>query len=180
MTITRRSIILGALAALALAACSKTGGSDALSKYPGTDDGAKQLVTDLRTSTDAAGMTKALRPTSADYKAVFTDELAAKAESGYSKLWSDPKIAISADPENTEIIINKATTDDIKAWTNDVKMSFPGGYQKVGPFFNPGLTVYQWKYIKPSETSGMSFDGLIYVNNHWAWFPKPYRIAKGE
>jgi hypothetical protein len=25
----------------------------------------------------------------------------------------------------------------------------------------------------------MAYDGLIYVNGHWAWFPKPWRI-KGE
>ena len=78
MTTTRRTILVGALAALALTACSKK--SSSLSKYPGTEDGAKQMLTDIRTSPDAAGMTKALRPTSADYKAVFTDDFAAKAE----------------------------------------------------------------------------------------------------
>ena len=43
----------------------------------------------------------------------------------------------------------------------------------------PGLTVYRWKYTKPGEPLGMAYDGLIYVNGHWAWFPKPWRI-KGE
>jgi len=178
---TRRTILLAALAAFALVACSKKGGgSQALSKYPGTADGAKQLVTDIRTSQDAAGMTKALQPTSADYKAVFTDDFAAKAEKGYEQLWSDPKSVITADPANTELLISKATTDDIKAWTHDVEMDFPGGYQKVGQYLKPGLTVYRWKYVKPGETLGMAYDGLIFVNNHWAWFPKPWRIAKGE
>jgi hypothetical protein len=181
MNTTRRTILTGALAALALTACSKkNGGSAALSKYPGTEDGAKQMLTDLRTSSDAAGMTKALRPTSADYKAVFTDDFAAKAEKGYEALWSDPKSVIGADPANTELKLSKATTDDIKAWTHDVEMDFPGGYQKVGEYFKPGLTVYRWKYVKPGETLGMAYDGLIFVNNHWAWFPKPWRVAKGE
>ena len=180
MTTTRRSILVGALAALALTACSKKGGSQAMSKYPGTEDGAKQMLTDIRTSPDAAGMTKALRPTSADYKAVFTDDFAPKAEKSYAELWNDPKAVIGADPANTELKLSKATTDDIKAWTHDVEMDFPGGYQRVGQYFKPGLTVYRWKYVKPGETLGMAYDGLIYVNNHWAWFPKPYRIAKGE
>jgi len=36
--------------------------------------------------------------------------------------------------------------------------------------------VYRWKYVKPGEQLGTSFDGLIYVNSHWAWFPKPWRV----
>jgi len=175
---TRRFILL-ALAGIALAACHKKG-SDATSKYPGTEDGAKQMLTDLRTSSDAAGMTKALQPTSADYKAVFTDDFAAKAEKGYAELWNDPKTVITADAANTELKLSKATTDDIKAWTPAVEADFPGGYQKVKDDFKPGLTVYRWKYTKPGETLGMAYDGLIYVNNHWAWFPKPWRLARGE
>ena len=179
---TRRTILLAALAAIALTACSKKGGgSEALSKYPGTEDGAKQLVTDIAASSDAAGMTKALKPTSADYKAVFTDDFASKAEKGYEELWNDPKAVITrGDAGNTELKLSKATTDDIKAWTHDVEMDFPGGYQKVGQYFKPGLTVYRWKYVKPGETLGMAYDGLIYVNSHWAWFPKPWHIARGE
>ena len=45
---------------------------------------------------------------------------------------------------------------------------FPGGYKRVADKFKPGLTVYRWKYVKPGEKLGMSFDGLVYVNNHWA------------
>lgn len=173
-----RRLFLVSVFVLAVAACGKKGGgSAALSKYPGTEDGAKQMLTDLRTSSDAAGMTKALKPTSADYKAVFTDDFAAKAEKGYEELWNDPKSVIGADPANTELKLFKATTDDIKAWTHDVEMDFPGGYQKVKDDFKPGLTVYRWKYTKPGETLGMAYDGLIYVNGHWAWFPKPWRIA---
>jgi len=176
----RRLFLVGVFVVAAAACGKKSGGSAAVSKYPGTDDGAKQMLTDLRTSNDAAGMTKALKPTSADYKAVFTDDFAAKAEKGYEELWNDPKSVIGADPANTELKLFKATTDDIKAWTHDVEMDFPGGYEKVKDSFKPGLTVYRWKYVKPGETLGMAYDGLIYVNNHWAWFPKPWRIARAD
>ncbi|TMQ06352.1 MAG: hypothetical protein E6J91_38110 [Deltaproteobacteria bacterium] len=30
------------------------------------------------------------------------------------------------------------------------------------------------------EQLGMAYDGLIYVNNHWAWFPKPWRALGGS
>lgn len=180
----RRSptLLLSALAlvVLSLAACGKKdgAGSAALSKYPGTDDGAKQLLTDIRTG-DAAAMTKGLRPTSADYKAVFADDVAAKAESGYEKLWSDPKTVIGAKPENTELLLVKATTEDLQKGTGEAS-EFPGGYKRIAEKLKPGLTLYRWKYTKPGEKLGMAYDGLVYVNGHWAWFPKPWRAIGSD
>lgn len=176
---TRRSVLVCAVLVLAAAACSKKegGGGGDTSKYPGTEEGAKKMLTDIRTG-DAAAMTKALKPTSADYKAVFVDAAAAKAESGYEKLWSDPKAVIGADKENTELLLSKATTEELQQGTGDAS-SFPGGYKRVADKFKPGLTVYRWKYVKPGEKLGMAFDGLVYVNGHWAWFPKPWRAVGG-
>ena len=177
-----RRTVLGLVAlALAGAACKKEGGSNAAaSKYPGTDDGAKQLLTDVRTSSDAHKMTQELKPTSADYKAVFAGEAAAKAEAGYAQLWTDPKAVILAPPGNTELLFSKATTEDLQKWTPQAEADFPGGYKRIAAKFQPGFTVYRWKYAKPGEKSGMAYDGLIFVNNHWAWFPKPWRVLGGE
>jgi hypothetical protein len=149
--------------------------SELLSKYPGTDKGAKQLLTDLRLASDAVAMTRALKPTSADYKAVFGDS-ASQAEAHYEKGWNDPEIKIGAKPENTELLFWKATSEELQSWVGDAATSFPGGYKEVASKYQPGLTVYRWKYAKPGETLGMAYDGLIYVNNHWAWFPKPWRM----
>jgi hypothetical protein len=172
----RRIVLVIVSLALALVACKKGGGGGEASKYPGTDEGAKQMLNDIRTSTDAKGMTLALKPTSADYKTVFVADAAAKAEAGYEKLWSDPKVVIAASPANTELLFSKATTEDLKKWTSEAEAEFPGGYKKVAEKFQPGLTVIRWKYAKPGEKLGMAYDGLIYVNGHWAWFPKPWRV----
>lgn len=172
-TITVRIVSVLFLGLLA-AGCSK-GASAALSKYAGTDDGARQLITDLRTADDAAALTQALKPTSADYAALFDGDAAAKAEDGYAPLWADAKTVIGADPANTEVLIMKATTDDLKAWTPQANADFPGGYERAAKTFKSGLTVYRWKYVKPGATMGMAFDGLVFVNGHWAWFPKPWR-----
>ena len=178
---TRRCLFVFVALSFAVMACKKGGGGGAeLSKYAGTEEGAKQLLTDIRVSNDAKAMTLALKPSSADYKAVFVDDTAAKAEAGYDKLWSDPKAVISAAPENTELTLSKVTTDDLQKWTPQAEADFPGGYKRVADKFKPGLTVYRWKYVKPGEKLGMSFDGLVYVNNHWAWFPKPWRVLSGN
>jgi len=175
---TRRSVFAFVVLALFVVACKKEGGGGATSKYPGTEEGAKKLLTDIR-SGDAAAMTKALKPTSDDYKAVFVEGAAAKAESAYEKLWSDPKAVIGADPANTELLLWKATTDELQKGAGDAS-NFPGGYKKVADKFKPGLTVYRWKYVKPGKDTGMAFDGLVHVNGHWAWFPKPWRAVGGD
>jgi hypothetical protein len=172
---TSRSVFLFVTLMLA-AACNKSGGAD-VSKYPGTEDGAKQLVTDIRTSSEARAMTLALKPTAADCKAVFVDDaVAAKAEAAYDKMMTDARAVIAASADNTELTLSKATTDDLQKWTAPVQADFPGGYKRVADKYKPGLTVYRWKYVKPGEQIGTAYDGLIYVNNHWAWFPRPWRV----
>lgn len=181
----RRPVILMVLLLLSFAACKKEGGAgapggaSATSKYPGTEDGARQLLTDIR-SGDAKAMTQALRPASADFKAVFADDVVAQVEAAYDKLWSDPNAVIGADPANTELKLWKATTEELQAWGGEAAANFPGGYQRAAAKLKPGLVVYRWKYVKPGESAGMAFDGLIHVNGHWTWYPKPWRVLGGE
>lgn len=147
------------------------------SHYPGTEDGAKQLLNELLTAADPRALTRTLRPGTADYKAVFIDSVAERAETGYSNMWNGGKAAITAKDGQTELLLIKATTDQLIAWPPEVDAEFPGGYKRVAHRFKPGLTVYRWKFVKPGETSGMAYDGLIYLGDHWAWFPKPWRVV---
>ncbi|HRC55726.1 MAG TPA: hypothetical protein PKU97_07375 [Kofleriaceae bacterium] len=181
----RRTVVAMMLLIFAVAACKKEGGAagapgaSSLSKYPGTEEGAKQLLPEIRGS-DAKAMTLALRPTSADYKAVFTDDVAGKLEEAYAKLWSDPNAVIGADPANTELALWKATSEELQQWTGEASANFPGGYKRVAAKLKPGLVVYRWKYVKPGETAGMAYDGLIHVNGRWSWYPKPWRMMGGD
>lgn len=161
--------------ALLSVAC-KGGGA---ASYPGTEEGARAFLTDIRKpGADAKAMTASLKPQGADYAAVFEGELARKAEAEYAKLWSDPSAVIGAKAENSELKLWKATSDEIKAGSGNAR-EFPGGYQKISAQLKPGVTWYRWKYTKPGEDLGMAFDGLTYINGHWAWFPKPWRVAEG-
>jgi hypothetical protein len=36
----------------------------------------------------------------------------------------------------------------------------------------------RWKFVKPGETIGMAYDGLVFVNGHWAWFPKAWHALR--
>ncbi len=163
----------------AAGAAAASGG--VLAAYPGTDEGARQLLTDIRKDpTTAKAMTLALKPTSADYRAVYTDAFAATLEREQAALWSSDKAVIGADPANSELELTKATSEEIKAWSPEVRAEFPGGYQRLGSLLKPGVTIYRWKYLKPGETLGMAFDGLAHVNGHWVFIPKPFRHAPAE
>jgi hypothetical protein len=142
--------------------------------YPGTDAGIRSLLRDIRAD-DANDVIRSLKPTAADYRSLFEEGFAARAEKMYdAKLWSTAIPSLPAEPGQTEVSISKATTDDIRAWRGTA-MELPGGYQEIRAHVKPGLTIYAWEYREPGSTSGMSYNGLSYVNGHWVWVPEPWR-----
>ena len=151
----------------------------ALTDFPATEAGAKALLTKmLEADTDRAAMTRALRPTDADYDAIFVAEAAAKAKKAYAKLWDSPDAVLKPEAGQTEVLLWGATSADIKAWQGNAADQFPGGWKGVGASLKEGLTFYRFKFVKPGETLGMAFDGLVHVNGHWVWVPKPYRAIR--
>lgn len=146
--------------------------------FPGTMDGAKALLQAfLKPGADHAGMSKALRPTAADYKALYNDAFAAKLEAQYSPAWDANALVLKPKDGQTDLLLFSATTDDFKAG-NEKAGKFPDGYKKVTGELKPGQTLYRFKFVKPGETAGMAFDGLAHVNGHWVIVPKPWRAMR--
>lgn len=164
------------------------GSKNDASSIPGTAEGAKQLAQMfLDAKADKITLTKNLKPNLNDCKALFNDaDIAAKAYQMYDEAFKEletQKTPIGPkSSDQTETLITGATSEELKkdTWTGAVYDHFPGGYHKVAPYLNPGLTIYQIKFVKPGESSGMRFDGFVYVNNHWVIFPKMWRIIKDE
>ncbi len=147
-------------------------------EFSGDEAGARKLLTRfLDPTADRKALTAALQPDPADYTTVFTPDLAPKLEAAAAKIWSSGE-AVSGKPGQTEVLLSSATTDDFKAW-NDKADNFPGGYKKIVDKLQPGVVLYRWKFVEPGKKIGMAFDGLAFVNGHWAWFPKPWRDAGG-
>lgn len=146
--------------------------------FPGTADGAKALLAKfVAEGADAEALTGALRPTSADYAAVFTGEAAKKAEAAYAPAWDAGQLVVRPKPGQTEVLLFEATTDQIKAGDEAAK-DFPGGYAGVAEQLQPGVTLYRFKFVEPGKTLGMAYDGLTHVNGRWAIFPKPWRALR--
>lgn len=143
--------------------------------FPGTPAGAKALATEfVKPKIDAAALTKQLRPTTADYRAIFDAGAAAKIDAVYSVEWDRGSFVVSARPGQTEVKISSATVADLKA-ANEKAKDFPSGYAKVSSHLVGNSTLYRFRFVEPGQEQGNSYDGLVHVNGHWVLIPKPWR-----
>ncbi len=146
----------------------------------GKAEAEKLLKKFLKDGTDQGALIKTLVPKPADYAAVFVGDAAAKAKAHYEKTLAKAGEGGGSlnKPGQTELLLWAASSEDIKAWKGNAEKKFPGGYKRIGDKIKPGLTWIRWKFVKPGETLGMAFDGLVFVNGHWAWFPKPWKALR--
>jgi hypothetical protein len=131
----------------------------------------------VKPGADCAALSKQLRPTKEDFAAVFSGDAAAKAAAGYGPPWDAGQMVIQGKPDQTEVLLWSATSDELKAGTGNAG-KFPGGYKQVAQSLQPGLTLYLFKFVRPGADLGMAFDGLVFVNGHFVIFPKPWRVLK--
>lgn len=145
--------------------------------YPGTDEGARALMRRLGAAGDQALM-QALQPAGDDYAALFQPSFATRARGYYTRMWTTMPSEDHplASPEQTQLSLAKGATEQVRAWTPQVKEVFPGGYKKVKDQLRPGLTIYVWRYVAPGEQAGVVCNGLVFVNGHWAYFPSPWKV----
>jgi hypothetical protein len=156
-----------------------TAGSFTTAQFPATEAGAKALLEQfLKPGADHAALSKNLKPTTADYKALFDAESASKLDAAMTPEWDKGRMVLKPNAGQTELKLSSATTDDFKSGSAKAK-EFPGGYKKVAPHLNAGVTLYRFKFVEPGKDSGMAFDGLAHVNGHWVIVPKPWRSLGG-
>jgi hypothetical protein len=116
-----------------------------------------------------------LRPDPEDYPAVFTGDAAKKVQAVEDPVWNGGQANLrAAHPTQTELLLLSATTDELKAGSPNC----PVEYKYVAAQMKSGLTVYCFKFVEPGSKKGSPFDGLIFVNGHWALFSKPWRALK--
>ncbi len=156
------------------------GGPATAAKSAGTADGAQALLGEfVKPGADLVALSKALRPTRADYEAVFTAELAAKAETVYGQTWDSGQLVVAPKQGQTQVLLFSASSEELKTWTGG-SAEFPGGWKNVGAQLKPGVRFYRFKFVVPGESLGMAYDGLAFVNGRWRIFPKPWRLIGGN
>ena len=151
----------------------------AQTKYPGTDDGARAMLAEfLKPGADLKALSLKLRPTRADYEAVFEKPFAAKLEAMYDAPWKAGQMVIAGKPGQTEVLLRKVASSEARNWSSKASETLPGGYKSIASDIKPGQTIYTFKFVKPGENLGMAYDGLVYVNGQWRIFPKAWRAKE--
>ncbi len=174
----RRSLVFSLLIMLILGvlACS----NKTSITFPGTEEGAKQLLSlFLKSGADYKVLSKKLEANKEDYLAYFKKDVAEKVFQKYKKLYKRWKgLLIKPKKGQTELLLWKTSVEELQKWTGNAKDYFPGGYKKIASQLKPGFTVYRFKFVKPGKKLGMAYDGLVYINNHWVIFPKPWKVLR--
>ncbi len=146
----------------------------------GNDDGARALLAQfVAPNADHLALTRSLRPTSADYKTMFDAKTASKIEAAQAKDWDSNKAVIKPKAAQTEIKVWSATGADLAKGTGNAK-EFPAGYKKVAKHLAPSVLFFRFKFVEPGKDTGTAYDGLAFVNGHWAIAPKPWRAMEGK
>lgn len=115
-----------------------------------------------------------LKPRDGDYAAVFVGDAARLAREGYAPLWKNPPKALGK-ASQTRVKAFAAQADAF-ATENEFSREFPGGYRKIATQLQLDKVWLGWKLLEPVGETGMTYDGLVWLRDHWAWFPKPWRV----
>lgn len=149
----------------------------ALLTESGDEAGAKALLKRfLAPGADHLALSRALRPKMSDYAAVYGSEAASKMDGVYGPAWDSDQIRVKPKEGQTELLLWGATGAELKSGGGHAK-EFPGGYSQVSASLNDGVRLYRFKFVKPGETLGMAFDGLVYTTR-WVLIPKPWRALR--
>ncbi|MCU7727654.1 immunity 49 family protein [Actinoplanes sp. KI2] len=112
-----------------------------------------------------------LRPRDDDYAKTFAAAVVDRARRHYESLWAGP-LDFRHPDSGAHVEIHVAPLGD------DQEL-FPGGRGEIAGLLLPGRVWASWRYVTPGRTAGLSYDGLAWCDDHWAWFPKPYRLLPG-
>lgn len=118
-----------------------------------------------------------LIPREDDYEKVFVGEAVELARLTYQQLWKENNGKIDMEfPSGLQSDIHcYPAPAGMLGEENELSYYFPQGYSAIASWLNPHRVWLCWKYVEPGEQSGLSFNGLVWIDDHWAWFPKPFK-----
>ena len=131
-----------------------------------------------RLSHDPTGeIVAAVRPRPDDYGKAFVPRVAEAARAAYAPVWAD-ELDLRRPDEDQTVIRCELAPAGLFTHENPLSRAFPGGYRGIAELLDPERVWVCWKCLRPGETAGMAYDGLVWLDDHWAWFPKPYRVLR--
>ena len=123
---------------------------------------------------DVSGVLReGLRPRTDDVERVFVGEAVPRAREAFNALWR-VKPRIERQFAQTAMMVHVCPAG-LLLERNELSAPFPEGYRSIAKWLQPQCVWVAWKYVKPGQTSGTAYDGLVWCGDHWAWMPRPYR-----
>jgi len=123
----------------------------------------------------AARRIAALCPRSEDYAKVFTEDAVEIARVAFTRFWDVPPPFRAPDHTQTELSL-WVSPAGMLGEPNLLSRQFPTGYRGLARWLNPHRVWLAWRFAKPGEIGGLTYDGLVWCDDHWAWFPRPYLV----
>jgi hypothetical protein len=115
-----------------------------------------------------------LRPREDDFEKVFQPAIVSAVRQRYQTMWSGKMELPLAPGGYTELDIHIAPAGML-ASDNELSRPFPAGYRGIAHLLQPERVWAAWRYHQPGNASGILFDGLVWCDERWVWFPKPFR-----
>ncbi len=113
-------------------------------------------------------------PTREDCALLFEPQIAdGVADALQSQSW--PENGIKAQPASVEDVF--AGPAGLLRWPNRVSDRFPRGYRTIAGWMLPSRIWLGWTGQLPSGGQ-LRFDGLVFAEGRWIFFPRPWRIIK--
>jgi hypothetical protein len=145
---------------------------------PGTKAHAEAFLTQfVQPNADRVALTASLGPSEAEIRAVYAAPLAYALVAMYNEMFQ-PGVQIGPKTGQTQVLVWMGTTATLRAG-DPVLEDFPGGYGDVRGFLQGDYPIVRFKFVKPGESLGMAFDGLIWINDRYVLMPKPWRALGG-
>jgi hypothetical protein len=117
---------------------------------------------------------ESLRPLDEDYAKVFLPQAVETARAGFGRVWRErPDLDLPG--AGFEVLVFVAPAGMLQD-DNELSRHFPGGYRSIAGLLNSSRIWVAWKYVRPGESSGVAYDGLVWCDERWIWLPKPHRV----
>ena len=98
------------------------------------------------------------------------------ARDAFDRFWKASPPVRTPDPAYSELSLWVAPAGMLDR-ENLLSRQFPG-YRGLAPWLDPHRVWLAWRFAKPGALGGLSYDGLVWCDDHWAWFPRPYLVLR--
>lgn len=116
-----------------------------------------------------------LAPRREDIPKLFDEDIAGEVADLVIAEWARPPLA-DHDPELKELTITAATAGLLR-FPSELSDPFPRGYRDIAPWMVPGRVWLTWTWSKAPGEFGTRYDGLVWLDDHWALLPRPFHAV---